>query len=224
MLLLHTFTSNGDADWPDAGLPAALLAAGRPVYIPDLPGHGRNPRPETADSVSTGNQVAALADLISGMPGERVDIVGYSLGARIAWSLALASPRPVGRLVLGGLSPFEPFTALDLDGLSALVRDGVAPQDPLTGMIGGMITAPGRDPESLLAVITGLRSEPFQPDAGAPEVPVLFVRGDADQVAAGMETLAGAVSGARVLTVPGDHMQVLHGSAFQQAAVEFITG
>jgi len=222
VLLLHTFTSNGADDWPEAGLPAALTAAGRPVYIPDLPGHGASARPGTVDSVSTSSQAAALAAVIAGMPGDSVDIVGYSLGARLAWSLARISPRRVGHLVLGGLSPFEPFGALDMGSLTALVRDGAAPQDPLTAMIGGMITAPGRDSESLLSVIEGLRAEPFQPEAWAPDVPVLFVRGDEDQVAAGMEALAAAVKGSRMLTVPGDHMQVLHGSAFQQAALDFI--
>ena len=223
VLLLHTFASNGAADWPDGGLPAALLTEGRPVYVPDLPGHGGNPRPGSAASVSTDQQVAALAALISSMPGDRVDIVGYSLGARLAWSLALASPRPVGHLVLGGLSPFEPFGALNMEELQALVRDGAKPQDPLTEMIGAMITGPGGDPASLFSVVEGLRAGPFQPQSSAPAVPTLFVRGTEDRISAGIENLAEAVKGAELVSLPGGHIEVLHNPAFHQAAVEFLT-
>lgn len=224
MLLLHTFASNGAADWPDSGLPEALLAQGRPVYVPDLPGHGTNPRPYSAASVATRQQVKALCTLISRMPAEGVDIVGYSLGARLAWTLALHCPRPVGRLVLGGLSPVEPFGALDMAALRAFTDGGAAPEDPLAAMVGQMITAPGNDAASLLLAIEGLRTEPFRPRDGAPRVPTLFIKGEGDQVASGIEELVGLVDGAGLETVPGDHMGALHGAAFRETVLAFVKG
>lgn len=219
VLLLHTFASNGAADWPEAGLPGALLARGRPVYVPDLPGHGANPRP---DSAATGRQVEALSALISGMPGGDVDIVGYSLGARLAWALALECPRPVRHLVLGGLSPVEPFGALDMGALRAFAGGGAVPEDPLTALIGQMITAPGCDAGSLLPIIEGLRADPFRPREKAPQVPTLFVKGEEDPVASGIEELVGLVDGAGLETVPGDHAGALHGTAFREAVLAFL--
>lgn len=224
VLLLHTFASNGAADWPDFGLPEALLAQGRQVYVPDLPAHGTNPRPDSAASVATRQQIEALCALISRMPGEGVDIIGYSLGARLAWTLALHCPRPVRRLVLGGLSSVEPFGALDIAALRAFADGGAAPEDPLAAMVGQMITAPGRDAASLLLAIEGLRAEPFQPRDGAPRVPTLFVKGESDQVASGIEELVGLVDGASLETVPGDHMGTLHGAAFRETVLAFIKG
>ena len=47
-------------------------------------------------------------------PGQELaDVIGYSLGARLAWSPA-ATGR-VGRLVLGGLSPTDPIAGVDIE-------------------------------------------------------------------------------------------------------------
>ncbi|WP_249026777.1 alpha/beta fold hydrolase, partial [Amycolatopsis pretoriensis] len=48
VLLLHGFASDGHTDWVSTGWPAALTASGRPVLVPDLPGHGSSPAPADA--------------------------------------------------------------------------------------------------------------------------------------------------------------------------------
>lgn len=222
VLLLHSFASTGGLDWPPSGLPARLSAAGRPVYVPDLPGHGRSEG--LGVSATTTQLVDALAQLIEEMPGDAVDLVGYSLGARLAWSLSLACPRPINHLVLGGLSPVEPFAQLDLEQLQCLAEDGTAPGDPLTAMIGGMITAPNQNARALINLIRALKAEPFRPDAGTPQVPTVFIKGSADVLSDGIEALVAAVPEAGLVTVPGDHMRALTGAAFENAVSDFLAG
>ncbi|GIT81917.1 alpha/beta hydrolase [Leifsonia sp. LS1] len=214
VVLLHGFASSAAEDFGDWG--DTLAAAGRTGVLVDLPGHGDSPAVAGADA-STDAVVRALS---AALGADEVDVVGYSLGARLAWELPAATGR-VRRLVLGGLSPFEPFAAVDVVAVARAVH-GESPADPFVGMMAGMVSAPGCDVDALLALIAGLGSQPFAPGAlGAsrPDVPTLFVAGDADQLTTGLEGLAATVPGARYATVPGDHLAALHSPAFRAAAL-----
>lgn len=93
-MLLHGFTNTG-ASWDPvvAGLPERY----RPL-APDIRGHGSagDRRPVTLDAVIA--DVGALAD-------GAFELVGYSMGGRLALHVARALPDRVRRLVLIGASP-----------------------------------------------------------------------------------------------------------------------
>lgn len=234
VILLHGFASSGDADFTSTGWPRTFADAGRTTHVIDLPGHGHSPAVADVASGTTTSVVAAIAATIEALGADQVDVVAYSLGARLAWELPAASTGLVRRMVLGGLSPFEPFTAVDLDALRRLTgadadaaaagaSQPTAPAtDPLTGMMAAMVSAPGADTASLVALIAGLGSEPFAPESGAPDVPVLFVAGAEDPMAGGIEQLVAAVPGAAILRVPGDHRGALDSAEFRAAAVAFL--
>lgn len=221
VLLVHGFASTGERDF--SALAAALRAAGRVTCIVDLPGHGATPGPSAAADATTTNVVRALVDVVDSMPGDEVDVVGYSLGARLSWELPAASGKPVRRLVLGGISPGDPFATLDYAQLHALLDTGAQPSDPMTGMMGGMVAAQGERAKGVARLMEGLGSEAFAPDASAPSVPTLFLAGDADQMAQGVGALAELVPGSRVTRVPGDHLGALASPEFRDAVVEFLT-
>ncbi len=235
VIFLHGFASSGDDDFTATGWPRTFADAGRTTHVIDLPGHGRSPAVAGAASGTTTSVVAAIAAAIEAIGADQVDVVAYSLGARLAWELPAASTGRVRRMVLGGLSPFEPFTAVDLDALRRLTGVGVdgnpaataadsAPTatDPLTGMMAAMVCAPGADTASLVALIAGLGSEPFAPEAGAPDVPVLFAAGAEDPMSGGIDQLVAAVPGAAIVRVPGDHRGALDSAEFRAAAVAFL--
>jgi len=98
LLLIHGFTGNRDA-WNHL---RPLLGSRFRVLAPDLPGHGESPLIEDTTFQGTVDQLLALLDA-TGV--ERVDIAGYSLGARVALALCLRAPERVGRLVLESGSP-----------------------------------------------------------------------------------------------------------------------
>ncbi|MBN9178686.1 MAG: alpha/beta fold hydrolase [Microbacterium sp.] len=224
VVLLHGFASRGDLDWPDAAWAEPFAASGRDVLVVDLPGHGDAARPLGAPA-PTSAVIAALADLARA-EGE-IDLVGYSLGARLAWDLAQAPGVRVRRLVLGGLSPVEPFGMVDVAAARTAVATGSPVDDPLTGMITAMATAPGNDPTALLEIVEGFASEPFDPDAGAPAVPTLMIAGVDDPMAQGVDDLAVRIADESVVLlerVPGDHVAALHSPELRAAVQRFLAG
>ncbi|MFJ4165037.1 alpha/beta fold hydrolase [Microbacterium sp. NPDC089698] len=219
VLLLHGLASRARLDWPAAEWDPVLTD--RPVLRVDLPAHGDSAAPGVLATAGIVDLLArAVADVL---PGEEIDVVGYSLGARLAWALAGHPGVAVRRVALGGLSPMEPFALVDLPAARAALAGGPSPEDPITGMILGMTTLPGNRPEALLDLIEGLASGPFDPAAGAPSQPVLLLGGVEDPMAQGIDALAAAVPDSRVVRVPGDHLAALHAPEFRAAVADFLT-
>jgi 2-succinyl-6-hydroxy-2,4-cyclohexadiene-1-carboxylate synthase len=77
----------------DAGLTGQISA-------PDLIGHGASPAPLHIAQYRVDAQIAQLVAVLDGLGAAPVDLIGYSMGARLALSLALARPHRVRRLVL----------------------------------------------------------------------------------------------------------------------------
>lgn len=219
--LIHGFASSSEDDFLATGWVAALHAAGRSAVAIDLPGHGESPALTSPDAATTSAVLNALSTALSAAArGGEIDIIGYSLGGRLAWDLPARNPQ-IRRLVLGGVSPSEPFAAVDAAELAAALG-GEAPANPLVGMMAGMISAPGRDTASLARLIPGLASDPFTPAAAAPRIPTLLVAGGNDPLTAGSDTLLTELAAGSFTTVPGDHRGALDSPEFRSAAVEFL--
>lgn len=221
VLLLHGFASRGSHDWVATGMVEALVSSGRRAVVVDLPGHGDSPAPSAPAEATADRVVRQIAETI-GSIGEIVDVVGYSLGARLAWELPDAAGDRVRRLVLGGISPMEPFAVVDHDALRSAIRDGVAPSDPMTAMVAQLVHSPGQNAEALAMCVEGLARTPFAATPPMRAVPTLLVAGEEDFVAQGIEQLAAVLPDARLVRVPGDHRAALAGVEFRKAVLEFL--
>jgi len=83
------------ANWVDT---APLLAEGRRVLVPELPGHGRStPLPAVPNLAVFADRIAAVAEREGMLPAA---FVGHSLGGVVALRLALRRPDDVSALVL----------------------------------------------------------------------------------------------------------------------------
>jgi len=127
LLLLHGFTGRGTA-W---GAHATAFARTFRVITVDLPGHGRTgtAAPGRMTVERTADDLAAILRQTGAAPA---DVLGYSLGARIALRLAVAHPAVVGRLILespsaGLATARERLTrrAADDELAARIARDGV---------------------------------------------------------------------------------------------------
>jgi 2-succinyl-6-hydroxy-2,4-cyclohexadiene-1-carboxylate synthase len=101
LLLLHGFAGDGTA-WEPV---RAGLGKAAPLLSVDLVGHGRSPAPEDPARYTLD---ACVADLEAVLKRERcgpVWAVGYSMGGRVALSLALARPRLLRGVVLVSTHP-----------------------------------------------------------------------------------------------------------------------
>lgn len=93
LVLVHGFTQSA-ASWDSI---TNELCTNRFVSAVDLPGHGRSTQVRVADLDETARLLGATAG--------RAIYIGYSLGARVALTLAVQSPELVEALVLVSGSP-----------------------------------------------------------------------------------------------------------------------
>lgn len=101
LLLLHGFTGSAD-EWAELTL---ALAGLREVIAVDLLGHGRSSAPADPMAYTMERCVAALLGLMDALGIARADVLGYSMGGRVALQLAAAAPGRLGRLILESASP-----------------------------------------------------------------------------------------------------------------------
>jgi len=97
VLLLHGFTGRG-ATWTT--LAARLRRVGHRTVVVDLLGHGRSDAPADPARYAVARQADDLLALLDRLGTRPADVVGYSMGARIALRLAADHPDAVRRLVL----------------------------------------------------------------------------------------------------------------------------
>ncbi len=96
-LLLHGFTGSS-ASWGDLLLDGLAASVGAPVLV-DLPGHGGQQIPPAGIELeSTLANIEAHGDWPA-------DLIGYSMGGRLALHFAVSHPDAVQRLVLESASP-----------------------------------------------------------------------------------------------------------------------
>lgn len=208
LVLAHGFTQTGRL-WGRFG---ELLAATRPLVRVDLPGHGGSAGIRAGLRESGKLLVAAGArarDVPAGTsegpagPGSPApapfDLLGYSLGARVALHAALARPERVRRLVLVGGTPGigDPAARADRRRRDEALADELERSGDLDAFLRRWLAAPMfaglRSPglaerrrntpaglaSSLRLAGTGTQ-EPLWPALAGLAVPVLVLAGAAD--------------------------------------------
>jgi pimeloyl-ACP methyl ester carboxylesterase len=95
LVLVHGLGARGE-DW--AAMIPALAAQGFHVYVPDLLGYGRSPKPDVDYSISLEEQT--VVRFMQTMHVPRADVGGWSMGGWVAMKLALDHPEMVDRLVI----------------------------------------------------------------------------------------------------------------------------
>lgn len=246
LLLLHGFTGSGRS-WGE--LTNAAIAAGCTVITPDLPGHGG-----TAWSAARGASIERTADDLAALLGalgfERANVVGYSMGARVALRLAIAHSACVARLVLeapsaGIADPAERLARRDADEALALglERDGIAPfvaawerMPVLAGEAragdrtrnGLREIRLGHDPAGLAASLRAAGQgamEPLHDRLGEISAPTLVIVGADDPARRRAEAVAAGIPGARLASIPGaahaPHLEAP--AAFIRLVLDFVS-
>lgn len=222
VLLAHNLMSQRGSFAGVAARLASGSAAGRRVIAVDLRGHGESggaPRSFTTDDLAD--------DLLAVLDAERVGravLVGTSLGATAAASLALARPDRVRGLVLMSATPYAASRrdALKFGALAAVIRV-LGPRPVLAPILAQLLGASYRAREPVGVATTAAqirttargdlaravdcwRSRPALLDRlAALAMPTWVVHGDEDAACprAYAEVLAAAVPGAELHIVSG---------------------
>jgi 2-succinyl-6-hydroxy-2,4-cyclohexadiene-1-carboxylate synthase len=101
LVMLHGFTGSV-ATWE--GVRPCLARSARVIAI-DVIGHGRSAAPEAAERYTLDHGAADLLRLLDVLGLERIDLLGYSMGGRLALYFAVQHPDRLRTLVLESASP-----------------------------------------------------------------------------------------------------------------------
>jgi pimeloyl-ACP methyl ester carboxylesterase len=234
ILLIHGYASSGDMNWNRSGWTSALTAAGRLVITVDLPGHGLSKSPEDDYEYRPSTICGTFSKILQVILqqhapvrelGPAVDVVGYSLGSRLAWQFAATYPELVRRLVLGAPSRHDPFADFDHEAADLHLTTGQSPTDSTTAefLRMGQIGA-GNSISELMRMIRQFQLEPFAPADAVPQSPVLFVAGDSDPLAETMPELAALVPSPEIIWIPSrNHTNAVSSRIFKNAAIELLS-
>jgi len=226
VVLVHGFASNKEINWVGPGWVSTLTRAGRRAIALDNRGHGASAKlydPAAYHSATMAGDVRALLDHL-GLP--RADVIGYSMGARIAAYLALAHPDRVRAAVLGGLG----LHLVEGVGLPDTIADALeAPSladvtDPTARLFRAFAEQTKSDLRALAACLRGSRQTLSRAEVGDIAVPVLVAVGGEDPIAGSPQALAALIPGARAFTIAGrDHMLAVGDRTFKSAVLDFLT-
>ena len=226
VLLIHGFASNRRVNWVSTSWVRDLTAAGRRVLTFDNRGHGDSGKPHESAAYSAALMARDAERLLDHVGIERADVVGYSMGARIAAFLALESPERVRRAVLSGIGEgllklMGPTPQAIAAALLAASPDDVA--DERTRAFRTFAEQTGADREALAACVLGSWQTLTPEELGRISVPVLVAVGSEDIAAGNPQALAALIPGAEVFAIPGrDHMKAVGDRAHKAAVLEFL--
>jgi pimeloyl-ACP methyl ester carboxylesterase len=225
IVLVHGFGSSKEVNWVQPGWLTTLKGAGRRVIALDNRGHGRSTKlydPAEYHTTKMAEDVRALLDHL-GVP--RADVMGYSMGARIAAFFALAHPDRVRSMVLGGLGSH----LIDGVGLPESIAEALeAPSlddvtDPQGRMFRAFADQTKSDRRALAACIRGSRQVLSREQAGSIRTPTLIAVGTKDPIAGSAEGLAAVMPNARALPIPDrDHMLAVGDKVFKAGVLQFL--
>ncbi len=225
IVLVHGFASTKEVNWVNPGWVATLTGAGRRAIALDNRGHGASSKlyePSAYHSATMTEDVRALLDHLS---IERADVMGYSMGARIAALLAVNHPKRVRSVVLGGLG----IRLVKGVGLSETIADALEARsladvsDPTDRSFRSFAEQTKSDLKALAACMRGSRQTLSREQVAGIRVPVLVAVGTEDKVAGSAQELAALIPGARALDIPNrDHMLTVGDKVFKAGVLDFL--
>ena len=225
ILLIHGFASNHRVNWVEPGWVETLTKAGRRVVAFDNRGHGASQKLYAPADYRAELMTSDAANLLTHLKIERADVMGYSMGARLATFLALAEPKRVRALVLGGIGdrlvrdaglPETIAAALEAPSLDGLV-------DPAQRLFRAFAERTRSDLRALAACVRGSRRTLTHAEAGRIGQPALVAVGERDTVAGDGRALAAMLPRGTAFEIPGrDHNLAVGDRAFKAAALDFL--
>jgi pimeloyl-ACP methyl ester carboxylesterase len=225
IVLVHGFASNKEVNWVQPGWLQTLKAAGRRVVALDDRGHGASSKLYDPAEYHTSKMAGDVRALIEHLGMGRADVIGYSMGARIAAFLALEYPDAVRSVIMGGLG----MHLIEGVGLPESIADALeAPSladvtDPQGRLFRAFADQTRSDRRALAACIRGSRQTLTREQAEAIRAPVLVAVGTKDPIAGSAEALAAIIRGAQALPIPNrDHMLAVGDKVFKTGVLKFL--
>jgi len=203
LVLLHGL-SGSLLQWQELGYVRALKYRHQLVLI-DIRGHGLSSKPHEPEAYLLPELAADVVAVLDSLRIDRTHFLGYSMGSRIGFALAILAPERVRSWILGGAHAFPVRTGGTFRGIDGTDADAFVsafgdllgeriPQDMATRLC-------ANDLEALVALI---QDRPSQEAAlTAMTQPSLLLAGEADPAFESIKECAARIPNASFVPLPG---------------------
>ena len=225
ILLIHGFASNGKVNWGSTGWVELLTKAGRQAIVIDNRGNGKSAKLHDPERYSAREMTLDSSRLIAHLGHERVDIMGYSMGARLTALLGIHHPQQARSLIIAGLSANMIRGVPGSEEVVAALRAPSLAQ--AKGEQGKAFRAFAEqtksDLEALAACMSSHRVLVGEDELATIKAPALVVAGEDDTIAGAVEPLVDAIPGAEGVVLPGrDHMKAVGDKTYKLSVLDFL--
>lgn len=225
VLLIHGFASNAATNWIDTRWVGTLVGAGYRVLAFDNRGHGESEKLYRLEDYGAPLMAGDARRLLDHLGIACADVLGYSMGARIAAFLALQSPDRVRSVVFGGLG-INMVRGMAGTGPIAHALEAASIEDvtnPTARTFRAFAEQTRSDLKALAACIRSARDPITAEDLKQIKCPVLVAVGSQDVIGGSAEALAALIPGAKALEITDrDHMKAVGDRAFKESVLEFL--
>lgn len=225
IVLVHGFASNLDVNWVATGWVQVLKDAGFRVVAIDNRGHGKSQKLYDPIFYTVPLMAEDVARLMEHVGVPRADVMGYSMGARIAAFLGRNRPDLTRSLVIAGAAMNVlrgtgngPEIAAALEA-----KDGDSVMDPTPRMFRRFAERTGGDLRALACCMRSPRAVLTQRDLDALGMPVLVAVGSLDTIAGSAQEFAALLPNAQVLVIPDrDHNRAVGDRVYKRGVLAFL--
>jgi len=226
IVLVHGFASTKNVNWVYPTWVSELRKGGRRVVALDNRGHGDSAKFYEPSQYSIPIMAGDVIALMDHLDIARADVMGYSLGGRMAAWLGLNAPERLRSAILGGIGmgmiegggPGENVArALEAPSLEDV-------SDPVGRTFRAFADQTRSDRLALAACLRGSRELLTKEEAERISVPVLIAVGTNDEVAGSAQALAQIIPSSEVLDIPGrDHMRAVGDKIYKTGVADFLS-
>ena len=231
IVLVHGFSSNRAEGWRRTGWYGAFERRRIRCIALDQRGHGESAKPHDPAAYARARLAGDIVALLDHLGLGRVDLMGYSMGARVALATAMAAPDRVSNLILGGVGEKligeRSFAAGGENPMAAamLAEDPATITEPMLQSFRHFADEQGEDRQALAACVQAVNPPLDRDGMAALPMPVLVVTGQRDSNAGAPEGLAAAFTQGHAVTVPGcDHFSAIPHALTKGAVFDFLDG
>jgi len=226
IVLVHGFASTKNVNWVYPTWVSELRKDGRRVIALDNRGHGESSKLYDPAQYSIPIMSSDILALMNHLSIDRADIMGYSLGGRMAAWLGLNAPARLRSAILGGIGiamiegggPGENVAV----ALEAPSLDDVS--DPVGRTFRAFADQTRSDRLALAACLRGSRGLMTSAEAARIAVPVLIAVGTTYEVAGSARELGGIIPDSEVLDIPNrDHMRAVGDKVYKAGVLDFLS-